>query len=79
MRLKKRKDGGTYVYTGDLRKEIIKCEKELKKIETDLPYLKFASEQAQKPYEQKKKRLADLKDFISLAKEKLNEEDANKS
>ncbi|MBC2294736.1 hypothetical protein HCC36_16050 [Listeria booriae] len=73
MKVKRGKDSDTFVYSGDLKKEIKKCEAEMRKIEAELPYLKFASEQAQKPYIAKKKRLGALKEFVPLAKKKLNE------
>ncbi|WP_185425080.1 hypothetical protein [Paenilisteria weihenstephanensis] len=73
MRVKRGKDGDTFVCSRDLKNEIKKCEAEMRKIEIELPYLKFASEQAQKPYIAKQKRLEALKEFIPLAKGKLND------
>ncbi|MBC1284870.1 helix-turn-helix transcriptional regulator [Listeria booriae] len=73
LRVKRGKDGDTFVCSRDLKKELKNCEAEMRKIELELPYLKFASEQAQKPYIAKKKRLEALKEFVPLAKKKLNE------
>ncbi|MBC1565055.1 hypothetical protein [Listeria booriae] len=69
MRVKRGKDGDTFVCSRDLKKELKKCEAEMRKIEAELPYLKFIIE----PYIAKKKRLEALKEYVLLAKKKLNE------
>lgn len=75
MRRKKEKDGSiSYSYSGDLEKEVQKCKTELGRIEKLLPFLEFSWNEAKKAYESKLRRSNDLKSFIRLAEEKMNEE-----
>ncbi|EGO5146804.1 hypothetical protein H4N16_002525 [Enterococcus faecalis] len=59
-----------------MEKEIAKSEKEMKKIHELLPFLEFSYEESKKAYEKKKLRYENLKEFIVLAKRRVNEEKA---
>lgn len=79
MRAKKTKNGTTFTYSGDLKDAIVAAERELseKANSQKRVFLKWQRDDAVKAQENYEKRIADLKDFIRLAKEELKKsEDA---
>lgn len=70
-----RKSSNGYVYRGDLAKEIERSEAELeRKINSDeRSKLKWLYERSKREYEKYEQRISDLRRFIRLAKEKLEE------
>lgn len=73
MRTKRTKGKITYTISGDLRECVEKAEKELKEKQEsqERTFLKWQRDKAVKALETYEKRIADLKDFIPLAKEEL--------
>lgn len=73
MRTKKTKNGKTFTFSGDLKDAIVAAEKELseKTNSQKRVFLKWQRDNAVKAHENYEKRIADLKDFIPLAKEEL--------
>lgn len=58
-----------------LEKEIAKASKEIEGLEKYLDWHKWNYEEAKKNYERRVKRIRDLKDWISFAKELITKED----
>lgn len=73
MRAVHKKNETTFKYSGDLKENIEKAEKELKEKEgtTQWLFLKWQYDNARKALEKYNRRVRDLKDFIKLAKEEL--------
>lgn len=64
-----------FMYKGDLNEEIRKCKKQLATLEKELPYYQWILESAQYDYNTRKKKIDNLKEFIRLATEKLENPD----
>lgn len=77
MKISKKKDGSiSYVYTGDLEREIAKCQKELdqKCTSQEREFLRWQYKRAKAALDTYENRITALGRFIRLAKEKLEEE-----
>lgn len=75
------KKGTSFTYRGDLRECIEKAEKELREKEnsTQWLFLKWQYDNAKKALDTYNRRVRDLKDFIRLGKEKLEEQKAEEA
>lgn len=71
MRVKVKGTTKTYSYTGDIYKEIESCEREILRIQEQLPLLQAIFDKAKKELDSKVNRLSDCKTFIKLAKEDI--------
>lgn len=75
------KKGTSFTYRGDLQECIEKAEKELREKEnsTQWLFLKWQYNNAKKALDTYNRRVRDLKDFIRLGKEKLEEQKAEEA
>lgn len=75
------KKGTSFTYRGDLQECIEKAEKELREKEnsTQWLFLKWQYDNAKKALDTHNRRVRDLKDFIRLGKEKLEEQKAEEA
>lgn len=75
------KKGTSFTYRGDLQECIEKAEKELREKEnsTQWLFLKWQYDNAKKALDTYNRRVRDLKDFIRLGKEKLEEQKAEEA
>ena len=73
MRAVHKKSGTTFKFTGDLKEAVEKAEKELKEKDgtTQWLFLKWQYDNAKKALDSYNRRLSDLRDFIRLGKEEL--------
>ena len=73
MRAVHKKNGTTFKFTGDLKEAVEKAEKELKEKDgtTQWIFLKWQYDNAKKALDTYNRRLSDLRDFIRLGKEEL--------
>ncbi len=76
MRVKRTKKGTNYSYSGDLEQEIEKAKAEYKEKETSQEriFLLWQYQKAKRAREKYEQRIADLKNFVKLAEEKLEEQ-----
>lgn len=71
MKTSKKNNIITYLFSGELEKEIIKCQKELNNKQKDTSYLLRRLEEENKRFAQHSARIEHLKSFIRLAEEKI--------
>lgn len=63
----------TYQFRGDLKTEISKCEKELEKLQnsSERAFIIWQYDKAKKERDSYERRINDLKNFIRLARQKI--------
>lgn len=85
MRATKKKSGQTvhttFHFTGDLEKEVEKAKKELEQKEgsREQEFLTWQYERAKKAIQKYNGRINDLRDFIKIAEEKLQERETQEA
>lgn len=75
MRVKNKKDGSrTFIYSGDLEKEISKALKQVVKVEKELLFIEEAYSRVKKQRDSLLARKENYRTFIKIGREELNKE-----